>query len=43
MYVEVAAHVLINAHGIIRRVAHEAQAAGALAWWRRREHEIQEV
>ena len=27
MYVEVAAHVLINAHGIIRRVAHEAQAA----------------
>ena len=27
MYVEVAAHVLLNAHGIIRRVAHEAQAA----------------
>ena len=25
--VEVAAHVLLNAHGIIRRVAHEAQAA----------------
>ena len=24
---EVAAHVLLNAHGIIRRVAHEAQAA----------------